>query len=126
MAHLLNYVWPNIFETSPHVVNAVMGAVEGMRCCIGCTRVMQYTLQGLFHPARNVRESHWERSNAMPIVTPAFRPTVPLIFAQVREVYWKIYNNLYIGSQAALVPAFPRIADDVLNQYQRTHLDLFL
>ena len=24
--HLLNYVWPNIFETSPHVVNAVQGA----------------------------------------------------------------------------------------------------
>ncbi|KAL3929889.1 MAG: hypothetical protein SGPRY_001768 [Prymnesium sp.] len=97
MVHLLNYVWPNIFETSPHVVNAVMFAVEGMRCCIGCTRVMQYTLQGLFHPAR-----------------------------KVREVYWKIYNNLYIGSQAALVPAYPRIADDVLNHYQRTHLDLFI
>ncbi|KAL1522403.1 hypothetical protein AB1Y20_017393 [Prymnesium parvum] len=97
MVHLLNYVWPNIFETSPHVVNAVMFAIEGMRCCIGCTRVLQYTLQGLFHPAR-----------------------------KVREVYWKIYNNLYIGSQAALVPAYPRIADDVLNHYQRTHLDLFL
>jgi len=97
MVHLLNYVWPNIFETSPHVVNAVMNAIEGMRCCIGCTRVMQYTLQGLFHPAR-----------------------------KVREVYWKIYNNLYIGSQAALVPAYPRIADDVLNSYQRTHLDMFI
>ena len=61
------------------------------------TKVLQYTLQGLFHPAR-----------------------------KVREVYWKIYNNLYIGSQAALVPAYPRMTDDVLNQYTRSHLELFL
>jgi len=97
MAHLLNLVWPNIFETSPHVINAVMEAVEGMRCCLGPTRVLQYVLQGLFHPAR-----------------------------KVREVYWKVYNNLYIGSQAGLVPCYPRIADDVLNHYERTELDLFL
>ncbi len=32
-----------------------------------------------------------------------------------REVYWKIYNNLYIGSQAALVQAYPRMTDDVLH-----------
>ena len=97
MQHLLNMVWPNIFETSPHVINSVMEAIEGMRCALGPTRVMQYTLQGLFHPAR-----------------------------KVREVYWKIYNNLYIGSQMALVPAYPRIGDDVLNSYQRTHLELFI
>ena len=57
----------------------------------------RYVLQGLFHPAR-----------------------------KVRDVYWKIYNNLYIGSQAALVPAYPRMTDDVLNQYTRSHLELFL
>ena len=74
-----------------------MGAIDGMRCCLGPTKVLQYTLQGLFHPAR-----------------------------KVREVYWKIYNNLYIGSQAALVPAYPRMTDDVLNQYTRSHLELFL
>lgn len=97
MQHLLNLVWPNIFETSPHVINAVMEAIEGMRCCLGPTVVLQYTLQGLFHPAR-----------------------------KVRDVYWKIYNNLYIGSQPAMVPAYPRIGDDVLNRYGRTHLELFL
>jgi splicing factor 3B subunit 1 len=97
MAHLLNLLWPNIFEQSPHVINAVMEAIEGMRCCIGPSRVLQYTLQGLFHPAR-----------------------------KVRDVYWKIYNNLYIGAQAGLVAAYPRIASDVLNSYERTHLDLFL
>ena len=67
------------------------------RCCLGPTAVLLYTLQGLFHPAR-----------------------------KVREVYWKIYNNLYIGSQPAMVAAYPRIADDVLNRYGRTELDLFL
>lgn len=97
MQHLLNMVWPNIFETSPHVINAVMEAIEGMRCCLGPTVVLHYTLQGLFHPAR-----------------------------KVREVFWKIYNNLYIGSQPAMVPAYPRIGNDVRNQYGRTHLDLFL
>jgi len=97
MQHCLNLLWPNIFETSPHVINAVMEAIEGMRCCLGPTAVLLYTLQGLFHPAR-----------------------------KVREVYWKIYNNLYIGSQPAMVAAYPRIADDVLNRYGRTELDLFL
>ena len=97
MQHLLNILWPNIFETSPHVINSVMDAIEGMRCCLGPTVILQYVLQGLFHPAR-----------------------------KVREVYWKIYNNLYIGSQPAMVPAYPRIGDDVLNKYNRTHLDLFL
>jgi hypothetical protein len=27
---LLNYVWRNIFETSRHVINSVMEAIEGM------------------------------------------------------------------------------------------------
>lgn len=43
--HLLNYVWPNVFETSPHVVQAFMGAVEGMRLGLGPTRVLQYAMQ---------------------------------------------------------------------------------
>jgi splicing factor 3B subunit 1 len=51
-------------------------------------------LQGLFHPAR-----------------------------KVREVYWKIYNGLYIGSQDALVAAYPMLEDDELNQFRRTELD---
>ena len=28
LIHLLNYIWPNIFEQSPHVINAVFEAVE--------------------------------------------------------------------------------------------------
>lgn len=35
LIHLLNFVWPNIFETSPHVVNAINEAVEGLRVSLG-------------------------------------------------------------------------------------------
>lgn len=50
--------------------------------------------QGLFHPAR-----------------------------KVREVYWKVYNNVYISHQAALIPAYPRLENDERNRYSRDELD---
>lgn len=45
LIHLLNYVWPNIFETSPHVVQAVSGAIDGCRVALGPSAVLSYTLQ---------------------------------------------------------------------------------
>ena len=56
MLHLMNLVWPNCFETSPHVIGAVMEAIEAMRVTLGPGVLLSYTLQGLFHPARKVRE----------------------------------------------------------------------
>ncbi|XP_061365450.1 uncharacterized protein LOC133308768 [Gastrolobium bilobum] len=97
LVHLLNYVWPNIFETSPHVINAVMEAIEGMRVALGAAVVLNYCLQGLFHPAR-----------------------------KVREVYWKIYNSLYIGAQDALVAAYPALEDEQSNVYSRPELMMFV
>ncbi|KAJ8679543.1 hypothetical protein QAD02_015330 [Eretmocerus hayati] len=97
LVHLLNYVWPNVFETSPHLVQAFMDAVDGLRVSLGPVKILQYTLQGLFHPAR-----------------------------KVRDVYWKIYNSLYIGGQDALVAGYPRIMNDVKNQYVRYELDYVL
>merc|ERR1711918_217643 len=96
LQHLINYVWPNIFETSPHVINAVFEALEGLRVSLGPDIMMQYTLQGLYHPAR-----------------------------KVRTVYWKIYNNIYIGSQDALVAGYPLFSDDMNtenNTYTRDEL----
>ncbi|KAK0517939.1 U2 snRNP component prp10, partial [Tilletia horrida] len=29
LQHLLNLVWPNIFETSPHLIGGIMDAIEG-------------------------------------------------------------------------------------------------
>lgn len=45
LVHLLNHVWPNIFETSPHLVQAFMDAVEGMRVALGPIKILQYALQ---------------------------------------------------------------------------------
>ncbi|VVC87414.1 unnamed protein product [Leptidea sinapis] len=97
LIHLLNHVWPNIFETSPHLVQAFMDAVEGMRVALGPVKILQYALQGLFHPAR-----------------------------KVRDVYWKIYNTLYIGGQDALVAGYPRIQNEPNNHFIRYELDYML
>jgi splicing factor 3B subunit 1 len=91
LLHLLNYIWPNIFETSPHVINAVMEAIEALRVALGPNIIMQYVLQGLFHPAR-----------------------------KVRNAYWKIYNNLYIGAQDALVATYPVLPDEEDHIYSRS------
>lgn len=97
VGHLLNHFWPNIFEESPHVINAMMEAMEGCMVCLGPGRILLYVLQGLYHPAR-----------------------------KVRDVFWKIYNSLYIYGQDALTPYYPRVEDDGLNTYKRTHLELFI
>ncbi|XP_052767577.1 splicing factor 3B subunit 1-like isoform X1 [Mya arenaria] len=97
LVHLMNYVWPNVFETSPHVVQAFMGAIEGMRVGVGPSKILQYALQGLFHPAR-----------------------------KVRDVYWKVYNTIYIGAQDGMIPAFPRAPNDAKNNFLRYELDYIL
>ncbi len=43
--HLLNHVWPNIFENSPHVVQAVTGAINGCRLALGPGIILSYVLQ---------------------------------------------------------------------------------
>lgn len=45
LVHLMNYVWPNIFETSPHMMQSFNDAVEGFRVSVGPGRVLLYTLQ---------------------------------------------------------------------------------
>lgn len=59
MLHLMNLVWPNCFETSPHGIGAVMDAIEAMRVTLGPGVLLSYVLQGLFHPARKVWEVYW-------------------------------------------------------------------
>ncbi|XP_062517464.1 splicing factor 3B subunit 1-like [Corticium candelabrum] len=97
LQHLINFVWPNIFETSPHLVQSFNDAADGFRVSLGACKVLQYTLQGLFHPAR-----------------------------KVRDVYWKVYNGLYIGSQDALVAHYPRSNISGVNCFERYELDYFL
>ena len=108
LLHLLNFVWPNIFEESPHVVRAVFDAVEGIMVGLGPNTILQYALQGLYHPAR-----------------------------KVREVHWKVFNTLYIYSSDALVMGYPNFEDETVhntsnpepsyeNHYARTSLELFI
>lgn len=49
LIHLLNHVWPNVFETSPHLVQAFMDAVDGLRVALGPIKILQYTLQVCDH-----------------------------------------------------------------------------
>ncbi len=99
MLHLMNLVWPNCFETSPHVIGAVMDAIEAMRVTLGPGVLLSYVLQGLFHPAR-----------------------------KVREVYWRIYNALYLGAADALVPFYPDLGEltDEKNVFDRHPLQAFI
>ena len=75
--HLLNLLWPNIFESSPHVITFVIEAIDSLTGILG-PLLLQYVLPGLFHPAR-----------------------------RVRDAYWRIYNNLYISNSDCLTPFYP-------------------
>ncbi|KAF9071288.1 small nuclear ribonucleoprotein [Rhodocollybia butyracea] len=99
MLHLMNLVWPNCFETSPHVIGAVMDAIEAMRVTLGPGVLLSYVLQGLFHPAR-----------------------------KVREVYWRVYNALYLGAQDSLVPFYPDLGElsEGKNVYDKHPLQVFI
>ncbi|CDJ58736.1 splicing factor 3B subunit 1, putative [Eimeria maxima] len=97
LTHLFNYVWPNIFEVSAHMVQAFFDAVDGMRVAIGPGVVFRYIILGLFHPAR-----------------------------KVREVYWRVYNTVYIGHQDAMVAFYPRLPDDGKHSFARHELELFI
>ena len=112
LLHLLNFVWPNLFETSPHVIRAVLEAVEGLRVALGPHHMFMYLLQGLYHPAQ-----------------------------RVREIFWKMWNNLYVYNAPSLVPLYPRLTDDVdtqrnesgevvsrtvVRKYVRTELEVFI
>ncbi|CAP37996.2 Protein CBG21228 [Caenorhabditis briggsae] len=97
LIHLLNYVWPNMLENSPHLIQRWVFACEGMRVSLGPIKVMQYCLQALWHPAR-----------------------------KVREPVWKVFNNLILGSADALIAGYPRIENTPTNQYVRYELDYVL
>ncbi|GMI49118.1 hypothetical protein TrCOL_g13719, partial [Triparma columacea] len=64
----------------PHVINACLDAVDGFMVSLGPNVLLMYVVQGLFHPAK-----------------------------RVREVYWRVYNNLYMYASHALVATYPRI-----------------
>ena len=96
LVHLLNFLWPNIFEIAPHIVQATSFALESLRVALGPGVLFYYVLPGLFHPAR-----------------------------KVRETYWRLYNSLYVGATDQLTAFYPAIEDEELNSYRRHELDVF-
>ena len=89
MLHLLNLLYPNLFETSPHVIDRVIEAIDAIRLAVGTGAVMNYVWAGLFHPARKVR--------------------VP---------YWRLYNDAYVQSADAMVPYYPAMEDEKLIRHE--------
>lgn len=87
MIHLLNLLYPNLFETSPHVIDRIIEAIEGIRMSVGPGVVLNYVWAGLFHPARKVR-------------TP----------------YWRLYNDAYIQGADAMVPYYPAMTDETVDE----------
>ena len=118
MLHLMNIVWPNCFETSPHVIGAVMDAIDAMRVALGPGILLSYVLQGLFHPARKVRE-------VCVVLVPL---NTPLTNAILLQVYWRLYNSLYLGAEDALVPFYPDLSElsEGQNVYDRYPLQVFV
>lgn len=45
-----------MITASPHVIGTVLDAIEAMRVALGPGVVLSHVLQGLWHPARKVRE----------------------------------------------------------------------
>ncbi|KAK4565451.1 U2 snRNP component prp10 [Recurvomyces mirabilis] len=97
MLHLLNLLYPNIFETSPHVIDRVIEAIDAVRVAVGTGAVMNYVWAGLFHPARKVR--------------------VP---------YWRLYNEAYVQSADAMVPYYPVVEEDVAAMVGRVELGVMI
>lgn len=97
LIHLFNHLIPNIFESTLHFIDALMDSIDAMRLSLGPGIVFQYTLAGLFHPARKVRSQ-----------------------------YWRIFNNTIIYSGDALVPYYPLLENTKTNNYHRDELDVFV
>ncbi|KAI9720442.1 MAG: hypothetical protein M1812_002948 [Candelaria pacifica] len=89
MLHLLNLLYPNLFETSPHVIDRIIEAIDAIRMAVGPGMVMNYVWAGLFHPARKVR--------------------LP---------YWRLYNDAYVQGADAMVPFYPNLDEEKLNRHE--------
>jgi len=104
--HLMNLLWPNLFETSPHVIvsifspfcsctvanpmqDRIVEAIDGCRNAVGTGITMNYVMAGLFHPAR-----------------------------RVRQPFWRVMNDMYVQSADAMVPYFPKLDEEKLNRHE--------
>jgi len=87
MLHLLNLLYPNLFETSPHVIDRIIEAIDAIRMAVGTGLTMNYVWAGLFHPAR-----------------------------KVRQPYWRLYNDAYVQGADGMVPYYPNLDDEKMDR----------
>lgn len=87
MLHLLNLLYPNLFETSPHVIDRIIEAIDAIRMAVGTGLTMNYVWAGLFHPAR-----------------------------KVRQPYWRLYNDAYVQGADGMVPYYPSLGDEKMDR----------
>lgn len=76
--HFLSLLIPNIFETSPHAIEKIRPAIDGLRVVIGTEILMQYMWTGLTHPS-----------------------------SAVRNAYYAVYNEIAKEENERLVPLYP-------------------
>ena len=89
MMHLLNLLYPNLFETSPHVIDRIIEAIDAIRMAVGSGMVMNYVWAGLFHPAR-----------------------------KVRQPYWRLYNDAYVQGADGIVPYYPTLDEEHMQRHE--------
>lgn len=97
--HFLNLLLPNIFETSPHVINRILESIDAIRLVIGNGSYSNHIWAGLFHSAK-----------------------------KVRNPYWKIFNAAYVHCCDALVPYYPDFnhLNEYVHDYSIEELELRL
>ena len=78
MFERFDFCWPDSNCSTAHMIYAYNEAIEGLRLALGPCPILLSLVQGLFHPAR-----------------------------KVREAYWKLYNSAYIATQDSMVPFYP-------------------
>ena len=151
MTHLFNLVWPNMFEVSPHMVQAFTDAVDGMRVSVGPGKVLSYLLQAraltghALHAQRTVTAVH--ASSSTGLISSSSQGARCLLEDLQQPVHWgssmtcthvtsscahththkhTLCMHLHSFLQDALVAAYPRVRNDERNMYVRYELDYFL
>ena len=72
-----------LFSAFAAILYACIEAIEAIALSLGPGVVLQYVIQGLYHPARFVR-----------------------------EMFWKVYNSLHIKSPEAVLSCSPDFAEE--------------
>merc|ERR1712025_20375 len=82
--HLLNYIWPNIFENSPHVCQAVHACLEGMRVSLGPIRILQYSFKVYF-----IQREEYENAIGAFII----------IYILVHRMQWSLRYHVFLTTK---------------------------